>query len=125
MMIVGIGKIRFQSLLVLAATLAILAGAPVAWAQTSSAGKVLGTVTDQTGAVVPKAEIQLLNTGTNAAQSAISNDSGEFVFPVVSPGNYKITVKLTGFRIVVVSDITVDVEKTNTIPLKLEVGTDK
>jgi hypothetical protein len=94
-------------------------------AQTSSAGKVIGNITDPTGAVVPKAEVQLLNTGTNAAQVVTSDDAGGFIFPVVSPGNYKITVKLAGFRTEVVSDISVDVAKTNSVPVKLEVGADK
>ncbi len=94
-------------------------------AQTTTTGKVVGTVNDQTGAVVPKSEIQLLNTGTNATLSTTSNDAGEFLFPSVSPGNYRLTVKMPGFRTAVVSEIQVEVEKTSPVTVKLEVGGDK
>ena len=44
---------------------------------------------------------------------------------MVNPGNYRITVKMTGFRTALVDQITVDVEKTVTVPVRLEVGGDK
>jgi Carboxypeptidase regulatory-like domain len=113
---------RFQ-MLVLAVALVALAS--IAVGQTTTAGKIVGTVSDATGAVVPKAAIELQNTATGAVQNAVSNDAGEFTFPIVPPGNYKVQVKLTGFRTFLVSDVVVDVEKITTVPAKLEVGTDK
>jgi hypothetical protein len=107
--------------LVLTALLVLFATTPVT-GQTSTAGKVSGTVTDPTGALVPKAEMQLLNVSTNAALNAISDNSGEFNFPVVPPGTYRLTVKMAGFRTASVTDLQVDVEKSLTIPVKLEVG---
>ena len=91
-------------------------------AQTLTAGKVVGVVTDATGAVIPKAQVQLTNISTNAVQAVTTNASGEYNFPVVNPGNYTITVKMTGFRVATVSNLTVEVEKTATVPVKLEVG---
>lgn len=121
----GIGKTCFQTTWALAAVLGIFGLATAVSGQTTTAGKVMGTVTDASGAVVPKAEVQLLSNATNAAMVMTTDDSGGFVFPVVPPGSYKITVKLPGFRTAVVSDIEVDVQKTNTVPVRLEVGTDK
>ena len=120
-------KIRFQAALalVLVAALGMFVVAPVASAQTLNTGKVVGTVTDQTGAVVPKAEVQLINVGTNATQTATSDDSGGYVFPSVIPGTYRLTVRLTGFRQANITELVVDVEKTSTVPVKLEVGGDK
>jgi len=109
---------------VLTAALSISALAPAALAQTTTAGKVVGTVTDQTGAVAPKANLQLQNAETGAVLDTKSDDAGGFVFPVVNAGNYRITVKLAGFRIAVVAQIAVDVEKTTTVPVSLEVGGD-
>ncbi|HEY1342447.1 MAG TPA: carboxypeptidase-like regulatory domain-containing protein, partial [Bryobacteraceae bacterium] len=60
-------------------------------AQTSVSGTVVGTVTDPTGALVPKAEVTLLNMDTNASQSQITNEAGGYVFPNVTPGSYKLT----------------------------------
>src|SRR5271163_1259223 len=96
------------SALVVAAWAVLFAATPVK-GQTSTAGKVIGTVTDPTGAVVPKAELQILNVGTNAAQSVTSDNSGGFNFPVLPPGIYRLTVKMTGFRTASVTDIQVDV----------------
>jgi len=94
---------------------------PIA-AQTTSAGKVIGTVTDPSGAVVPKVEVQIINTGTNTMLAATSNDAGEFNFPVVPPGTYRLTVKFAGFRSANITGIQVDVQKTNNVPVQLEVG---
>ncbi|SPF52020.1 Cna B domain protein [Candidatus Sulfopaludibacter sp. SbA4] len=119
-------KIRFRAPIgVLAAVLVIFSLAPAASAQTTTAGKVVGTVTDQTGAVVPRADVQLQNVETGTALSATSDQAGGFVFPVVNAGNYRITVKMTGFRTALIDGISVDVEKTNTVPVSLEVGGDK
>ena len=66
--------------------------------QTSTTGVVAGVVTDPSGAVVPKASVDLTNMDTNSVAKQTSNDSGQFVFAGLAPGNYKITVKITGFR---------------------------
>jgi Carboxypeptidase regulatory-like domain len=119
----GFVKSRFQAAtLFLAAISAIFLFASSAMAQTTNAGKVVGSVTDPTGATVPKAQVTMVNTGTNQTFTATTDDSGGFNFPVVPPGTYRVTVTMTGFRTATITDIEVDVEKTNTIPVKLEVG---
>lgn len=95
-----------------------------AFPQSSTTGKVIGTITDSSGAVVPKADVQLLNTGTNAVAAATSNEAGEYSFPSVLPGAYKLTVKMKGFRTAAISGLAVDVEKTSNVAVKLEVGGD-
>lgn len=116
---------RFNSFQSVRAAIAVLALSSAAFTQTTTAGKVVGAVTDPAGALVPKAQVELLNTGTNAAQAAATDGAGGFLFPVVAPGAYKITVKMAGFRTSVIPDLNVEVEKTVTVPIKLEVGTDK
>ena len=108
---------------------AILTGAvclftPAIFAQSSTAGKVVGTVTDPSGAVVPKAEVRLLNTGTNAVAAVTSDSSGQYAFPIVSPGTYRLSVRMKGFRTASVSDLSVEVDKTSNVAVKLEVGGD-
>ncbi|HUB83041.1 MAG TPA: carboxypeptidase-like regulatory domain-containing protein [Bryobacteraceae bacterium] len=109
----------------LSALIAVILGTgPAALAQTTTAGKVTGTVTDASGAVVPKAEVQLVNVDTGTVLSTVSDGTGGFLFPVVNAGKYRLSVKATGFRAALVQDITVDAEKTSTWPVKLEVGGD-
>ena len=109
------------SALVLAAVFVLFVSTPL-MAQSSTAGRVSGMVTDPTGALVPKAEMQLLNVSTNAALTTTSDNSGGFIFPVVPPGIYRLTVKMAGFRTASITDLQVDVEKSLAIPVKLEVG---
>lgn len=90
-------------------------------AQTANAGIVLGTVTDPTGAVVPGVKVDLTNTATNETRSTTANAAGQFSFPGVVPGNYKMTVSQTGFATSVISNLTVDVNKSYNLTVKLQI----
>ncbi len=113
----------FEAAAVLVAFLAAFALPQCAMAQTAT-GSVVGSVTDPTGAVVPKAEVQLANLATNAVLTQNTNDSGQFTFPNVPLGKYKVTVKMAGFRSASIPDLDVEVNKTLNVPIKLEVGTE-
>ncbi len=66
-------------------------------AQTTT-GSIYGTVTDTDGASVPEATVSNGERGeTNESTAVMTNDSGAFVFPVVSPGTYKVTASRAGF----------------------------
>jgi hypothetical protein len=75
-------------------------------AQVTSAD-VLGTVTDASGAVVPGAKVRLTNIGTHVTQMTASNSAGDYVFSLVMPGDYSITVAAPGFKAVLVPSIAV------------------
>ena len=118
-------RFRAVCLLALVPSYCIVVFAPGAAAQSSTSGTIVGTVSDPTGAMVPKAEVQLLNVGTNAMQTQLTNESGGYVFPNVMPGTYQITVKLAGFRTAEVSGVVVEVNRSVPMPIRLEVGGDK
>ncbi|HLJ49476.1 MAG TPA: carboxypeptidase-like regulatory domain-containing protein [Bryobacteraceae bacterium] len=94
-------------------------------AQSATSGVLVGTVNDPSGAVVPKAEVVLLNVDTNASQVQTTNDAGGYTFPNVAPGRYTITVKSGGFRTATLNNVVVEVNRTTTELIKLEVGGDK
>lgn len=98
-----------------------VASAPV-YAQTAATGTVSGTVKDSSGAVVPGAEVQLIDLATNQSRNQVTNDIGQYIFPTVLPGEYKVTVTMPGFRQAVVSQLKVDVAKSYLVNLTLEVG---
>ncbi len=85
-------------------------------------GTITGTVTDPSGAVVPKARITVRNEATNAVRSAGTNDDGDFTVALLPPGRYQVTAEGTGFRKSIFSDITVDVDQTVRADFALEVG---
>src|SRR5258708_11725975 len=68
-----------------------------AMAQTTS-GTITGTVTDQSGAIVPGAKITLIDEATKELHETVGSDSGEFVFAAVRPSTYTIAVEKAGFQ---------------------------
>ncbi len=76
--------------------LAIAAMLPLA-AQTTT-GTVTGFVTDAGGALIAEAAVKLTNTGTGLVQATTTNETGSYVFALVPPGNYQITVEKSGFQ---------------------------
>lgn len=91
------------------------------WAQVLTS-RIDGTVTDQTGGVLPGAEVNLLNINTNAAKTTLTNDSGLYVFPQVQQGYYNISVIMPGFNKAVIENIQVEVGKPTTVDVELGVG---
>ncbi|HBY63242.1 MAG TPA: hypothetical protein DEH78_25755, partial [Solibacterales bacterium] len=61
-------------------------------------GVILGTVRDSTGAVVPKVEITVINAGTGARVSAVTDEQGNFTAPLLPPGAYRLEASAPGFR---------------------------
>jgi hypothetical protein len=91
-------------------------------AQTVTTGTVIGTVTDPTGALVSDATVVLRNRGTNGQATQNTNAAGQYTFVNVAPGDYQITVKKDGFRTADVPSLTVEVAKSYTVDIKLELG---
>src|SRR5882724_8787 len=66
-------------------------------AQSGNHGVLEGTLADQSGAVVPGAEILAVHTATGAVYKSTSADDGFFRFPLLPAGEYDLTVKRKGF----------------------------
>ena len=60
-------------------------------------GRVVGTVTDPNGAVVPKASISLTNEGTGAERTVEADDSGNYVVPELPVGLYTVAITAANF----------------------------
>lgn len=67
------------------------------YAQTTT-GTVSGFVSDPAGAAVAGANVQLINQGTGLALKAVSGEGGNYVFPLVQPGAYEISIEKSGFQ---------------------------
>ena len=75
---------------------------PIASAQT---GTVVGTVVDESGGVVPGAEVTLV--GPTSRQTATSGPTGAYRFENVAPGTYQITVLMASFAPAIRNDVVV------------------
>lgn len=104
----------------LALTLTLL-GAGAALAQVDT-GAIVGTVTDQTGAVVPGAKVTLTNEGTGLALSTTTGSDGGYSFTPVKIGAYTVTAAKTGFKQITHSHITVNVQAQVKVNLTLMPG---
>ena len=88
-------------------------------AQTASIG---GTITDSTGAAVPKVKITAQNVDTGEAQIAQSDESGVYRMTNLNPGIYDITIEHSSFKTVVYSQIPLSVDQVLTLDAKLAVS---
>src|SRR5580700_9969625 len=84
-------------------------------------GALGGRITDQSGAVVPGTSVLVRNLATGVQQSAETNQSGLYRFPVLMPGTYSVTTSLKGFRDVQAL-VPVRVGNTTSQDIKLQVG---
>ena len=110
-------RFRMSTALLCAALLSIV---PMASAQTAT-GQVNGTITDNTGAVVPGATLKLINLATGIESIRSTNDSGGYVFVNVPPGPYRLRVAKEGFK-EAESSLTVAVSQAVTLDVRLDLG---
>ncbi|MCX6627040.1 MAG: TonB-dependent receptor [Candidatus Solibacter sp.] len=85
--------------------------------------RVLGTVQDSSGAVVPDASVKLINEGTRQTFEARTSASGTYAFEAVQSGSYQIDVESQGFRKFSSRGNLVNIGQPTTVNVKLEVGT--
>ena len=88
----------------------------------STYGSISGSVTDQSGAAVAGANITLTNTGTAEKRPQTSNDSGQFTFVNLFPGNYRIDIEKQGFKHFARPGVVVEVQQDTHIDAALTVG---
>ena len=77
----------------------------------SDRGSITGTVTDSTGAVVPRVAVVVRNSATNTSRETLSTESGKYVFQELPVGVYNLTVKQTGRLDVLVNNAGIGIHK--------------
>src|SRR6266481_5740621 len=85
-------------------------------------GRILGTVTDQSGGLVKGARVTITNVDTGVARTLETNDAGDFVAPSLPPGPYKLVVEATGFKKVERDGIRLEVAKDIRLDLTMQPG---
>jgi len=89
--------------------------------QSTGRGEVRGVVRDQNQAVIPGADVKIVNANTNVTQSTITSDVGAYFIGAVQTGPYAMTVEMPGFN-TWTTTFTVQVGATVTIDAELQVG---
>jgi Carboxypeptidase regulatory-like domain len=83
---------------------------------------ILGTVADQSGAVVPNATVTLTNTSTGASRSVTTNQAGSYNAPDLPIGTYTVKVDAPGFKTYEQQNVSVNVNATVRVDVSLQVG---
>jgi len=91
------------------------------FAQTTTA-TLSGVVTDETGGVLPGAQVTVSNVATGVRRSTATDDRGRFLAPQLPPGPYELTVSLSGFDTLVRRGITLTVGQEASLNLPMRVG---
>jgi len=86
-------------------------------------GTISGTVSDPNGALVPGAQVTLLNKATGATQHTAATSAGLYTFLSLNPGVYQVTATQTGFASVVQDNVIVNVDQDTLVNITLRVGT--
>src|SRR2546430_2864918 len=69
-----------------------------AYAQTTTVGTISGTVRDEKGAIVPKAEVSIQSESTGTSRTVTSDDNGFYLAPSLPAGLYTINTPPHGFK---------------------------
>src|SRR5579863_9364784 len=99
----------------------LLLAASVAHAQgVGSSGEISGTVTDSTGAILPKVTINVIDTHTGLNRTAMTNGTGQFRVVGLSPATYDISAQMKGFATEIRRGIPVAIGQTVTSDFKMK-----
>jgi hypothetical protein len=85
-------------------------------------GEILGTVTDPTGAVIPKATVTATRTATGISQSTVTAAGGTYAIPNLVVGTYTVSVTAAGFKSETAAGVTLDVSQQRQVDFTLAVA---
>jgi hypothetical protein len=114
-------KHRFVLSLALGAAL-LVGAADARLAAQGTIGSIAGTVTDDTGSVVPGATVTARNAGTGAVQSTTSDQQGRYTIPALPVGDYEVQTEIQGFQTVIRAGIRLSAGADVVVDVTLPIG---
>lgn len=88
----------------------------------ASDGNIVGSVLDPSGSGVPNAKVELDNVATGVKATRVTDESGSYRFNNVLIGNYTVTVSAAGFTTSSLKNVLVELNKTTTANVPMQVG---
>ncbi len=86
-------------------------------------GSIVGTVVDQSDAVIPNASIAITSRETGLGREVTADEAGRYSIVNVLPGTYSVKVTAKGFRTVTREGVAVTINMVTRVDMRLEVGT--
>ncbi len=103
------------------AACAFFALTSVAFAQTNT-GQIKGVIRDHSGAIIPGANVTATSVATDLSVARTTDSSGEFVFPSLAVGEWKLSASATGFKQLIKTGINLRLGQVIDLELQLEIG---
>jgi hypothetical protein len=85
-------------------------------------GSLTGNVLDPSGAVLPGAHVEALLVSTGVTKQATTNERGVYLFPLLQPGIYKVTISAPSFAPVANENVRVDANSTRRVDVQLQLA---
>jgi hypothetical protein len=102
----------------------LLLASPAAFAQgVGASGDIIGTVTDPSGAVVPRASVVAVETARGTQYTAVTGATGQYRLTGLLPASYDVTAQVTGFQTTTQKGVVVNVGETSILDFSLKVAT--
>src|SRR5262249_23777413 len=94
----------------------------VVFGRKTATGRILGTVTDQTGAVIPGASIAATNVDTKVVYQTVTNEAGLYQVPLLPIGTYTVSAEIPGFQKVVSKSEKLEINQSLRVDIRLTVS---
>ncbi len=100
----------------------LLLGSGLQFAHAQFNASLRGTITDQSGAIIPGATVTLHDKETNQNHTSVTDQGGIFNFAALAPDHYSISVERDGFKKKNVDQVVLIPEQSNVLNVQLEIG---
>ena len=87
--------------------------------QTADTGAIAGTVSDPSGALVPRAAVVINSQGNGEKRDLATDAEGNFSVQFLAPGNYDLTVRAAGFEPFILTGVRVQITEVSRVKLQL------
>src|SRR5260370_8941547 len=87
--------------------------------QTANTGAIAGTVSDPSGALVPRAAVVINSRGTGEKRDLATDAEGNFLVQFLTPGNYDLTVRAAGFEPFILNGVQVQITEVSRLKIQL------
>src|SRR5712672_1810690 len=91
-------------------------------AQTANTGAIAGTVSDPSGALVPRAAVVINSQGTGEKRDLATDAEGNFSVQFLTPGSYDLTVRAAGFEPFILNGVQVQITEVSRVKIQLTIS---
>src|ERR1700729_2956538 len=91
------------------------------YGQTSDTGAIAGSVSDPSGALVPRAAVVVNSQATREERDLTTDAEGNFSVPFLTPGNYDLTVRAPGFEPLILKSVQVQITEVSRLKIQLTI----